>query len=96
MSLALMELFMCGGGAVVLRQRRKKSSAQVCLGLVLLKMSEGRQGPSVTGQVLLPTGTKIKFSFGSLFLGSLGFHQVRMSLILVRAIKFKKIVVPTL
>lgn len=43
-----------------------------------------------------PTGTKIKFSFGSLFLGSLGFHQGRMSLILVRAIKFKKIVVPTL
>lgn len=36
-------------------------------------MSEGRQGPSVTEQVLLPTGTKIKVSFGLLLLGSLGF-----------------------
>lgn len=36
-------------------------------------MSEGRQGPSVTEQVLLPTGIEKKVSFGSLLLGSLGF-----------------------
>ena len=36
-------------------------------------MSEGRQGPSVTEQVLLPTGIEKKISFGSLLLGSLGF-----------------------
>lgn len=71
------------GGAAALRQRIKGSSAQVCLRLVLLKMSEGRQEPSVTEQVLLPTGSKIKFSFGSLFLGSLGF-LLRTALLLTR------------
>ena len=52
------------------------------LRLILLKMSEGRQGPSVTEQVLLLTGTKVKVSFGSLLLSSLGF-LFRTALLLV-------------